>query len=98
MLKLSILIFSGLLAACTTSPTGRSQLRFVPDSQLTQLGGQAYEKLKQQTAAKQPPAPPARQTQTIFDAAAKSAVRAIGSELGRQIIRGVLGSILGKRR
>jgi DNA helicase HerA-like ATPase len=58
----------------------------------------AYEKLKQQTAAKQPPAPPARQTQTIFDAAAKSAVRAIGSELGRQIIRGVLGSILGKRR
>jgi DNA double-strand break repair helicase HerA and related ATPase len=67
----------------------------------------AYEKLKQQTAAKQAPVPPApstpapprgRQTQTVFDAAAKSAVRAIGSELGRQIIRGVLGSILGKRR
>jgi uncharacterized protein len=64
----------------------------------------AYEKLKQQTAAKQAPAPstPApprgRQQQTIIDAATKSAVRAIGSELGRQIIRGVLGSILGKRR
>ena len=28
----------------------------------------------------------------------KSAVRAIGSELGRQIIRGVLGSILGRRQ
>ena len=45
-------------------------------------------------------APAGRQTQTILDAATKSAVRAIGSELGRQIIRGVLGSILGngKRR
>ena len=44
------------------------------------------------------PAAPARQTQTILDAATKSAVRAIGSELGRQIIRGVLGSILGSGR
>ena len=30
---------------------------------------------------------------TIFESAAKSTVRAIGSQLGRQIIRGVLGSI-----
>jgi hypothetical protein len=29
---------------------------------------------------------------------AKSAAHAIGSQLGRQIIRGVLGSILGGRR
>jgi len=36
--------------------------------------------------------------QTVYDAAVKSAVRAIGSELGRQITRGVLGSIFGKRR
>ena len=41
-----------------------------------------------------------RQPQSLMEAAAKSAVRTIGSELGRQIIRGVLGSILGgnKRR
>jgi uncharacterized protein len=41
-----------------------------------------------------------RQTQGILEAATKSAVRTMGSELGRQIIRGVLGSILGggKRR
>lgn len=32
---------------------------------------------------------------TVLEAAAKSAVRAIGSQLGRAIIRGVLGSILG---
>jgi len=69
----------------------------------------AYEKLTsrseekpvvQPTKPAEKPAAPARQTQTILDAATKSAVRAIGSELGRQIIRGVLGSILGsgKRR
>jgi hypothetical protein len=39
-----------------------------------------------------------RQTQGVLEAATKSAARAIGSELGRQILRGVLGSILGKRR
>jgi DNA helicase HerA-like ATPase len=68
----------------------------------------AYERLKAQVQEKQAPsappdlkpvpAPAGRQPQTIFDAAAKSAVRAIGSELGRQIIRGVLGSILGGGR
>lgn len=39
-----------------------------------------------------------RQTQSIGEAMAKSAARAVGSTLGRQIIRGVLGSILGGRR
>jgi len=67
----------------------------------------AYEKLTsrseekpvvQPTKPAEKPAAPARQTQTILDAATKSAVRAIGSELGRQIIRGVLGSILGSGR
>ena len=36
---------------------------------------------------------PARRSDTILESAAKSTVRAIGSQLGRQIIRGVLGSI-----
>jgi hypothetical protein len=39
-----------------------------------------------------------RQTQGLVEAVSKSAARAIGSELGRQIIRGVLGSILGGKR
>ena len=34
----------------------------------------------------------------VLGAAIKSAARAIGSQLGRQIVRGVLGSILGGRR
>ena len=34
----------------------------------------------------------------LIDAAAKSAVRTIGSQVGREIVRGVLGSILGGGR
>ena len=39
-----------------------------------------------------------RTRETPLEAAAKSAARAMGSEVGRRIIRGVLGSILGGRR
>ncbi len=62
----------------------------------------AYEMLK--TRAATPPSQPvdtparsapAHQTDGVFEALAKSAARAIGSQLGREIIRGVLGSILG---
>jgi len=72
----------------------------------------AYEKLKTQVKEKQPEAPSpvsdaifgktgprgGRQTQGVLEAATKSAARAIGSELGRQIMRGLLGSILGGGR
>jgi ribosomal protein S18 acetylase RimI-like enzyme len=36
--------------------------------------------------------------QGIGEALVKSAVRTIGSQVGREIVRGVLGSILGGRR
>jgi DNA helicase HerA-like ATPase len=36
--------------------------------------------------------------QSMFEAFAKSALRAIGSQMGRQIVRGVLGSLMGGRR
>ncbi len=71
----------------------------------------AYEKLKARAqaasasaateAARQPgaDAPRApRQRESIIEATTKSAMRAIGSSLGRQIVRGVLGSIFGGRR
>ena len=73
----------------------------------------AYEKLKAQVQEKQPESAPnpisdlllgktgprgGRQTQGVLEAVTKSAARAIGSELGRQIMRGVLGSILGGGR
>jgi hypothetical protein len=67
----------------------------------------AYETLKlragQQKADEEQAAPapkgraaaPRSGTGDILGAMAKSAAHAIGSQLGRQIIRGVLGSILG---
>ena len=38
-----------------------------------------------------------KQSKGMVEAVATSAARAIGSELGRQVLRGVLGSILGKK-
>jgi len=66
----------------------------------------AYEQLTaraQQQEAQQPPARSSRSQRSssaedILGAAAKSAARSIGTQLGRQIIRGVLGSLFGKRR
>ncbi len=39
-----------------------------------------------------------RRRQTTGEALVKSAARAIGSQVGRQIIRGLMGSLLGRRR
>ena len=39
-----------------------------------------------------------RQSQGVVEALTKSAARSIGSELGRRVLRGVLGSILGGKR
>jgi hypothetical protein len=69
----------------------------------------AYEKLKQRSAETSDaeaaaPAPkgraaePQSESAKLFGAMAKSAAHAIGSQIGRQIIRGVLGSILGGGR
>jgi DNA helicase HerA-like ATPase len=72
----------------------------------------AYEKLKERTVARVDAAPPpepgrrsepyrgtrtGRQSDTIVEAMAKSVLRAAGSQIGREVIRGVLGSILGGR-
>ena len=65
------------------------------------LNQRADQQLKQ-TAASSPAAKssrgPGRPRQTIVEAMAKSAARSIGSSRGRQIVRGILGSLLGKRR
>jgi hypothetical protein len=69
----------------------------------------AYEKLKakaeqmkmapqEEAAQKRRTAEPKSQTEQLLGAAVKSAAHAIGSQLGRQIIRGVLGSIFGGSR
>ncbi len=53
------------------------------------------EKKQRQAARRQPAA--RRQRQGVGEAMMKSAARSIGSSIGRQIIRGVLGSIFGRR-
>ena len=67
----------------------------------------AYERLTARVGPGEPPAPPerparaGRQRQSPVEAMMVSAARAIGSQVGRQLIRGVLGSLLGngsKRR
>jgi DNA helicase HerA-like ATPase len=69
----------------------------------------AYEKLKarteqtkmespEQLTQKRRAAEPKSQAEQLLGAAVKSAAHAIGSQLGRQIIRGVLGSIFGGGR
>jgi hypothetical protein len=69
----------------------------------------AYERLTQkaQAAAVQQPAArnseepkrrPGRPADSYVEVMAKSAIRSVGSQMGRQIVRGILGSILGGRR
>jgi hypothetical protein len=70
----------------------------------------AYEKLKEKAAQRQPEEsagggskggrpPEARSgAGVLIGAMVKSAAHAMGSQIGRQIIRGVLGSILGRKR
>jgi len=64
----------------------------------------AYEMLSRR-AEQAPPAAPApsragrKGSQVgMFEAMTKSAAHAIGSQIGRQLIRGILGSLLGKKR
>jgi len=60
---------------------------------LKERGAQAAATAEQQQAAK--PAARGRQPEDMMTAMAKSAARAVGSSLGRQLVRGVLGSLLG---
>jgi predicted Zn-dependent protease len=47
-LTLGIAVFTaGLVAACTTSPTGRTQLKLVSDAEMAQMGATAFQQLKQ---------------------------------------------------
>lgn len=69
----------------------------------------AYEKLRakaeqlkiesqERISQRRPPQEPKSQAEQLLGAAVKSAAHAIGSQIGRQIVRGVLGSIFGGSR
>jgi predicted Zn-dependent protease len=44
-----IILCLGILHACTTSPTGRSQLALMPESQLKEMGAQAFRTIQKDT-------------------------------------------------
>lgn len=44
-----LLITVAILAACATSPTGRSQLTLMPESEMTQMGVEAFENIKKES-------------------------------------------------
>lgn len=46
--QLFLCVLIGILTACATSPTGRSQLVFMPDSEVNSMGLQAFDSLKRE--------------------------------------------------
>ncbi len=52
---ISILIVSTLLSSCATSPTGRSQLLMVSESEMDQMGAQSFTTLKKDMPIEQNP-------------------------------------------
>jgi predicted Zn-dependent protease len=62
-----------LLAACSTSPTGRSQLVLMPDSQMNQMGLQAFTNIKQKTPVEQ-----GRVTNNYVQCVARAITREVG--------------------
>jgi DNA helicase HerA-like ATPase len=56
------------------------------------------EKIHEETAKVEADKPKGRQPDSLLESVVKSTTRAMGSQIGRSIIRGVLGSIFGGRR
>jgi predicted Zn-dependent protease len=64
-----------LLVGCTTSPTGRSQLVLMPDSQMNQMGLQAFTNIKQKT-----PVEKSRASNAYVQCVAKAITREVGGQ------------------
>ncbi|AOU99524.1 ATP-binding protein [Acidihalobacter yilgarnensis] len=62
----------------------------------TESAAQARAEAKAKTAAARKRVPAASRRQSAGEALVKSAARSIGSQLGRQLMRGVLGALLGR--
>jgi predicted Zn-dependent protease len=72
--KLTTLILGVALAAgCATSPTGRSQLVLMPDSQMDQMGLQAFTNIKDET-----PVETSRTTNKYVQCVGKAITREVG--------------------
>ncbi len=110
--RLGPLSESELRAAIASSPVaGHYEKAVDRESAYEKLTARAEQVAQEQAAAKPKESSAAsdilfgktgprggRQSQGLFEAMAKSAARTVGSQVGRELIRGVLGSLLGKRR
>jgi len=68
-----LLITVAILAACATSPTGRSQLTLMPESKMTQMGLQAFENIKKET-----PVDTGTATNRYVNCVAQAIIRVVG--------------------
>ena len=68
-------IVLSMLAGCVTSPTGRSQLMFMPESQMTQMGLQAFTNIKKETPVDR-------------NATTNAYVQCVGQAITREVGRG----------
>ncbi|MCS5710372.1 helicase HerA-like domain-containing protein [Candidatus Berkiella aquae] len=72
------------------------QRRHQPDPP-SQSAQKSYQPEESEDSTKTPKRAVGRPRQTIAEAMLKSTARSVGNTLGRQIVRGILGSIFGKR-
>lgn len=68
-----LLITVAIVAACATSPTGRYQLMLMPESQMTQMGLQAFENIKKET-----PVDASTSTRRYVNCVAQAIIREVG--------------------
>lgn len=69
----SIIAFLVVITACATSPTGRSQLAFMPESQMNQMGAQAFSTIQKDTPVDR---------DTVTNSYVQCVARAITREVG----------------
>ena len=65
-------LFVSLLTGCATSPTGRTQLVFMPDAEVNSMGLQAFDTMK-------------RESQVNHDAAKNRFVSCVASAITREV-------------
>ena len=70
---MTLLTGLALLVACSTSPTGRSQLVLMPESQMNQMGLQAFTSIKKKT-----PVDKSRTTNAYVQCVASAITREVG--------------------
>ena len=58
----------------------------------------AAEEAPRQETPREERKPAGRRNDTVVEALVKSAARSVGSTVGRQLVRGIMGSIFGRRR